>query len=268
LPAFVSLNGASRGGGFFGVQHGPFVVRNAGTAPEDVTSPVNDGRFEARVHLLDEFENAFATTTGDPKVAGRRAIYDAAERLMRGSALDAFDVSKEPSLGSYGDSPFGKACATAVRLIGAGVRYVEVTLDGWDTHQNVFERTKRLMEQLDPGMSTLVSELERRDLLRSTLVVWMGDFGRTPRINANEGRDHHPAAWSVVLAGAGIRRGILHGETDADGARVVKDAVTVPDLFATIASAIGLDPNETVTSPGGRPITMTDDGTPVRSLLA
>jgi uncharacterized protein (DUF1501 family) len=268
LPAFVSLNGASGGGGFFGVQHGPFIVRPAGVIPQDVASPVSAARFDARRRLLDEVEEGFAKTTGDPKVTGRRAIYDAAGRLMRGSALDAFDAEKEPGIASYGDTPFGKACATAIRLVSAGVRYVEVTLDGWDTHQNVFERTKKLMDQLDPAMSTLVSELERRDLFRETLVVWIGDFGRTPRLNANEGRDHHPAAWSAVLAGARIRRGIVHGETDADGARVVKDAVTVPDLFATIATAIGLDPTETVTSPAGRPITMTNDGKPVKSLLA
>jgi len=270
LPSFVSLNGASHGGGFFGVEHGPFVVQRAGTLPEDVASAVPDARFEARRRLLEELEEGFAKKTGDPKVAGRRALYASADRLMHASALSAFDLSSEPAatLAAYGDTPFGRACATAARLVTAGVRYVEVTLDGWDTHKNGFERTRSLMGQLDPAMSALLADLEQRERLRETLVVWIGDFGRTPRINADEGRDHHPAAWSAVLAGAGIRRGIVHGETDPDGGRVVRDPVTVPDLFATLATAIGLDPNDTVATPAGRPITMTNDGTPVRALLA
>jgi uncharacterized protein (DUF1501 family) len=148
------------------------------------------------------------------------------------------------------------------------VKFVEVTLDGWDTHQDVFGRTERLMGILDPAMSGLLVDLERRGLAASTLVVWMGDFGRTPTINANDGRDHHPAAWTAVLAGAGIRGGVVHGETDALGSRVVKDAVTVPDLLATIATPLGLDPADMAQSPAGRPIMLTDGGTPVRALLA
>lgn len=269
LPAFVSLNGVSHGAGFFGVQHGPFVVRQAGDMPADVSPAVDDARFAARQKLLGEMETSFAARTGDAKVEGRRDVYAKADRLMRAPALEAFDVSNEPVsvVRSYGDSPFGKACLTAARLVGAGVRFVEVTLDGWDTHKNNFERTKDLMGQLDPAMGGLLVDLERRQLLAETLVVWMGDFGRTPRINADGGRDHHPAAWSAVLAGAGVRGGVVHGETDADGAKVVKDAVSVPDLLATIAAVLGLDPDDTVMSPAGRPIALTDHGTPVRSIL-
>jgi uncharacterized protein (DUF1501 family) len=168
---------------------------------------------------------------------------------------------------AFGDTAFGKGCLTAARLVSSGVRFVEVTLDGWDTHQNNFERTKRLMGILDPAMSALLDELDRRGLANETLVVWMGDFGRTPRINPNDGRDHHPAAWSAVLAGAGIRGGVAHGETDADGAKVVKDAVPVPNLLATIATVLGLDPGDTAVSPAGRPIALTDHGVPVKPLL-
>jgi uncharacterized protein (DUF1501 family) len=107
----------------------------------------------------------------------------------------------------------------------------------------------------------------RTTLLDDTLVVWMGDFGRTPRINADDGRDHFPAAWTAVLAGGGIRGGLVHGETDAEGAKVVKDAVTVPNLLATIATTLGLDPDDTVMSPVGRPIALTDHGVPLKRLL-
>jgi uncharacterized protein (DUF1501 family) len=269
LPAFVSLNGASHDAGFFGVQHGPFVVRQAGDLPADVVSDVDAARFESRKTLLGEMESSFAARTGDPKVAGRQELYRKADRLMHASELSAFDVSKEPGavVSSFGGSAFGKACLTAARLVGAGVRVVEVTLDGWDTHKNNFERTKNLMGQLDPAMSGLLVDLERRMLLDDTLVVWMGDFGRTPRINGDEGRDHHPGAWTAVLAGAGVRGGVVHGETDADGAKVVKDAVTVPNLLATIATVLGLDLDDTVMSPAGRPIALTEHGVPVKALL-
>jgi uncharacterized protein (DUF1501 family) len=145
---------------------------------------------------------------------------------------------------------------------------VEVVLDGWDTHQDNFERTTKLMTTLDPAMSALLKDLELRGLLKQTLVAWMGDFGRTPRINGNDGRDHHPAAWSAVLAGGGARPGVVLGDTGADGEKVVKDAVSVPNLMATFASLLGIDPNETVLSPIGRPIGMTDSGVPVASLIA
>ena len=269
LPAFVSLNGVSHGAGFFGVQHGPFVVRQAGEMPADVEPTVDGARFADRKQLLADMESSFAARTGDAKVEGRRDVYAKADRLMHASAIEAFDVSREPEavVRSFGDSAFGRACLTAARLVGAGVRFVEVTLDGWDTHKNNFERTKKLMGQLDPAMSSLLIDLERRNLLDDTLVVWMGDFGRTPRINGDDGRDHHPGAWTAVLAGAGIRGGIVHGETDADGAKVVKDAVAVPNLLATIATVLGLDPDDTVMSPAGRPIALTEHGAPVKAVL-
>lgn len=269
LPAFVSLNGPSHDAGFFGVAHGPFVVRPAGELPANVTSMQDESRLEARKTLLAAMETTFAARTNDPKVSGRRDLYAKADRLMHADALAAFDVSKEPEsiAKSFGTSPFGKACLTASRLVGAGVRFVEVTLDGWDTHKDNFGRTRALMDQLDPAMSGLLADLERRRLLDETLVVWMGDFGRTPRINANDGRDHHPGAWTAVLAGAGIRGGVVHGETDAEGDKVVRDAVVVPDLMATIATTLGIDPAETVMSPAGRPISVTEKGTPVRALL-
>lgn len=271
LPAFVALNGLSQGGGFFGVQHGPFVVREAGSLPANIESPsdVDEARLRERQKLLEGLESSFAAKTGDPKVEGRRALYGKADRLMHAAALEAFDVSKEPEaiVRSYGSSAFGKACLTAARLVGAGVRFVEVTLDGWDTHKNNFERTKTLMGQLDPAFAGLIADLERRGLASDTLIVWMGDFGRSPRINGDDGRDHHPAAFSAVLAGAGVRGGVVVGATDAEGAKVVKDPVTVPNMLATIATTLGLDPDETVMSPAGRPIALTDQGAPVKALL-
>jgi hypothetical protein len=271
LPGSVSLGGPSVGAGFFGVQYGPFVVQTPGQLPQNVGygPGVDDARFEARKNLLDGLDSSFAAQTGDAKVEGRRLLYGKAERLMHASALKAFDVSEETEAvrASYGDTNFGRGCLTAARLVASGVKFAEVTLDGWDTHQDVFDRTKKLMATLDPAMSGLLEDLKRRGLDDSTLVVWMGDFGRTPNINANGGRDHHPNAWTAVLAGAGIRGGVVHGETDGNGDKVVKDAVTVPNLLATIATPLGLDPADMAQSPAGRPIALTDGGTPVKALL-
>jgi uncharacterized protein (DUF1501 family) len=141
-------------------------------------------------------------------------------------------------------------------------------LDGWDTHQNNFERTTRLMGTLDPAMAALIRELEARKLLDSTLIIWMGEFGRTPKINGNEGRDHYPQAWSAALAGGGVRGGLAYGQTDADGAKVVDKPVLVPDFFATIATLLGMNPGKSFMTPVGRPIAITEKGTPVRDLIA
>jgi uncharacterized protein (DUF1501 family) len=155
----------------------------------------------------------------------------------------------------------------ARRLVEAGVKFVEVTLDGWDTHVDNFTGVKNLLAELDPAYASLLRELAERKRLADTLVIWMGEFGRSPKITPQDGRDHHPAAWSAVLAGAGIRGGWAHGSTDGDGAKVATNEVTVPDLFATLATLLGMDPNKEIMSPVGRPIGISDGGAPVKALL-
>ena len=272
LPAFVSIAGPSFGAGFLGVQNGPFVITKAGAPPPDATLPtgVDRARFGRRLAALDAMEARFAQSTGDAKVEGRRQVYAKAVRLMDSSKIDAFDLASETEATkkAYGDTDFGRGCLVARRLVERGVKFVEVVLDGWDTHQNDFERTQKLMGTLDPAFSALLDDLAARKLAGRTLVACMGEFGRTPRINANDGRDHWPAAWSAVLSGGGIRGGIVHGATDDDGAKVVHDPTMVPDLLATMAAQLGLDPAHTEVSPAGRPISITDDGTPIRALFA
>jgi hypothetical protein len=271
LPNFVSIGGPSLGAGFLGLQNGPFILDNPGQPPQNVTLPknVDDARFADRRVMLDHLEERFAGATGDPQIPGRQAIYEQAVRMMQSPKIGAFDVAGEPEAlkRSYGDSKFGRGCLVARRLVEAGVKLVEVVLDGWDTHQDNFERTKKLMGTLDPAFSTLLHDLGQRKLLDSTLVVCMGEFGRTPRINPQEGRDHFPAAWSAVLAGGGTRGGQAFGKTNEDGSKVVDSPIAVPHLFATMTTLLGLDPNKTVTSPIGRPIGLTDDGVAVRALM-
>jgi hypothetical protein len=271
LPAFVSIGGPSFGAGFLGVQNGPFVLQKAGAPPVDVqlAPGVDRSRFGRRLAALDAMEDRFSRTTGDSKVDGRRQVYSKAVRLMDSPKIDAFDLSSETEATrkAYGDTDFGRGCFVARRLVERGVKFVEVVLDGWDTHQNDFERTTKLMGTLDPAFSALLDDLGARHLLGSTLVGCMGEFGRTPRINANDGRDHWPGAWSATLAGAGIRGGQVYGATDEDGAKVAGPATSVPDLLATMATLLGLDPAHTEMTPVGRPISITEGGTPIRALM-
>jgi len=271
IPGFVSIAGPSVGAGFLGLQNGPFIVGDPKEPPQNVAyaKNVDAARFARRMAALDGLERRLQDATSDPQLAGRRAIDEQAVRMMRSSKLAAFDVSQEPEAvqRAYGDTKFGRGCLMARRLVESGVKVIEVVLDGWDTHQDNFERTKKLMAQLDPAFSSLLKDLAERRLLDSTLVACMGEFGRTPRINAQDGRDHFPAAWSAVLAGGGVRGGQAYGATNADGSQVADKPVTVPNLFATITTLLGLDPGKTVTSPIGRPISITDDGTPIATLM-
>jgi len=214
-------------------------------------------------------ENQFAAETGDSKVKGRDAVYGKAVRMMRSPHLKAFDIADEPEAAktAYGDTNFGRGCLMARRLVESGVKFVEVVLDGWDTHNDNFNRVTKQMNTYDPAMATLIKDLEARNLLDSTLIIWMGEFGRTPKINGNEGRDHFPGAWSAVLAGGGVRGGQAYGQTDADGAKVVDKQVIVPDLFATISTVLGMNPPKSFITPVGRPIAITEKGAPVKDLL-
>jgi uncharacterized protein (DUF1501 family) len=155
----------------------------------------------------------------------------------------------------------------ARRLIEAGVKFVEVSLDGWDTHENNFERTKELLAVVDPAFAMLLKDLKERDLLEETLVLWLGEFGRTPKINNRDGRDHHTTGWSAVVAGGGTRGGQVIGSTNEDGTQVISGAVGVPDLFASLCFALGIDADEENYSRSGRPIRVVDDGTVVEELF-
>ncbi len=271
LPGFVSVGGPSVGGGFLGLEHGPFVMRDAGGAPDNLAAGfgVDRARLQRRLHGLAFLERRFHAANKDPSVASRQKIYARATRMMWGQEAAAFDLSEEPSAlrSAYGDTPFGRGCLLARRLVSAGVRVVEVVQDGWDTHFDNFGRSERLLSELDPAMATLLRDLQERALLEHTLVLWLGDFGRSPRLNAREGRDHHPRAFSAVLAGGGVRGGVVRGATDARGESVVDKPTSIADLFATVAHQLGLAPDKSVSTPSGRPIMLTDHGVPLRDII-
>jgi uncharacterized protein (DUF1501 family) len=197
---------------------------------------------------------------------------------MRSSASQAFNLNEEPPAlrDAYGRNQFGQGCLLARRLVERGVPFVEVTLAnvngnfvGWDTHQNNFDEVRRLSQVLDPAWATLMEDLRSRGMLESTLIVWMGEFGRTPKINGNRGRDHFPNAWSTVLAGGGTRGGRVIGKTSKDGSSVEERAVSVPDILATVCHGLGIDPLKQNQSNVGRPIRIVDKSAkPIQELLS
>jgi len=260
------------GAGFLGVQYAPFVVQNPNQSPQNIAYArnVTADRFDTRMSGLNYLEQGFHTETQDNKVKGHREVYGKAVRMMRSPRLKAFEIKEEPSAvqQAYGSSNFGKGCLMARRLVESGVRFVEVVQDGWDTHNDNFNRTNKLLANVDPAMATLIKDLEQRNLLESTLIIWMGEFGRTPRINGNEGRDHYPQAWNVALAGGGVRAGVVYGATDETGAKVVDKPVLVPDLFATVSTLLGMKPDKTLMTNVGRPISLTEKGKPIMELIA
>jgi uncharacterized protein (DUF1501 family) len=193
---------------------------------------------------------------------------------MRSKEAQAFDLSREAVLArsAYGETAFGKGCLLARRLIEVGVPFVEVFLGGWDTHKDNFPKVKNLSGQIDGPISTLLTDLKSRGLLDSTLVIWMGEFGRTPKITSNQGtpgRNHYPKAWTSVMFGGGIKGGQIIGKTDKEGAEVVEHPVSGLDFLATVCSIIGIDYTKENQTSIGRPIRIVDKGAkPIGELVS
>jgi hypothetical protein len=274
LPSFVSVGGraASIGSGFLGAAYAPFVVQDPNRMPGNVALPagVADSRFGRRLDLMRDLERDFAESGGRARVEQHSTLYGQAAQMVRSPRLRAFDLSQERDAvrDRYGRTAFGQGCLLARRLVEQGVTFVEVESNGWDTHQDNFTRTRTLAGQVDPAFAALVADLRERGMLARTLLIWMGEFGRTPRINANSGRDHYPRAFNVALAGGGVHGGRVIGATDATGTQVTERPVTVPDLFCTFCHALGINPRREHLSPLGRPIRIVDGGQPVRELFA
>lgn len=295
LPPFVSVNpyragGESYGPGFLGPRFAPLVIAEqvSETAiPDEVLKVpdlarrfnIGESRFAERESLLGEMESSFLERmTGDrtseslrhpnAQIAeARRTAYERASSLMRSQMARAFELDRESAKlrDAYGRNLFGQSCLLARRLVEAGVPFVEVTLNrlaaapnAWDTHNQNFEQVKALSGALDNGFATLLDDLKDHGLLDTTTVICMGEFGRTPKINSNTGRDHYPNAWATVLAGGGIKGGQVIGKTSGDGTTVEERPVNHADLLATVCRAIGIDPMKTNESNIGRPIRIVD----------
>jgi len=265
LPGFVALGGSAEGAGLHGPEFEPFVVRSVSGAIPFVRPAVPPERLHARLALQRAVNDAYAQTAPDPARRAQVAA-DRALALMESPLLSAFDLAGE-SPAAYGTSAVGRRCLIARRLIERGVTCVEVHVDEWDCHKDNFGGHRRLLADLDPAFAALLDDLSARDLLARTLIVCAGEFGRSPSINAEEGRDHHPACFSAVLAGGPLARGRVIGESDRDGDRPRGAALGVPDLLATLFQASGVDPTTRYLL-GDRPITLGNGGRVVPELLA
>lgn len=299
LPHYVSvapqleLSPAAFGPGFLGARDAPALV-SGNSSPEPLERPVAE-RSVAEGHVAElklehatpgaevgtsqwtrrmEIWNALqrrALADGAPSFATHDAIYRKAIDMMRPEVRDAFDLSQESDAvrSKYGRGVFGQGCLLARRLVERNVPMVEVALGGglaWDTHQDNFAQVRRLSAELDAGWSALMDELENRGLLATTTILWLGEFGRTPQINPNAGRDHFPNAWTCVFSGGNIAGGQAYGRTSDDGTTIEEDKVEIGDVLATLCAALGVDPAHENVTPSARPVKLAE-GKPIEDLL-
>ena len=292
LPCVVSiapfrfLSPDAYGPGFLGPRYAPLVVaenandfqvRNSNgdfakilkVQDLDLPKDVSDARGMARADLRDSLDEEFLADHPGLSGEGHRTAYRRANTLMHSSAVKAFDLTEEKAglRDKYGKSLFGQSCLLARRLVERGVPFVEITLStapgvfngiGWDTHFQNFENVKKLAAVLDVGWAALLDDLSERGLLDTTTIVWMGEFGRTPKINQQSGRDHWANSWSTVLAGGGIKGGQTIGKTSPDGMEVIERPVNVADFLSTVCKAVGVDPMKQNDSMIGRPIRLVE----------
>lgn len=272
LPSYVRIGGRlpnGGNGGFLGVEYDPLVLNSAERMPQNTKPRTNMGRYHRRLGLLDSIQSSFAASGGEEVVADHRKLTQRAAEMILSPSMKAFDIQQEPKQlrEAYGTGNFASGCQMARRLIEHGVTFVEVVSNGWDTHQDVFSRTAELTAQVDQPMATLITDLKQRGMLDRTLVVWMGEFGRTPRINPRAGRDHYPKAFNAVLAGGGVQGGQVIGATNPAGTEVADRPVTVDDLFRTIYHTLDIDADYENVSKIGRPIKLVDGGEVIDELF-
>ena len=269
LPNFVSV-GQTIGSGFLGVHSQPFVVNRPGALPDNVASAVPPDQLKRRLAQLEQQNEGFAVLGAKQVVTEQQGLYAQGARMMLSPKLKAFELDDEPAKARdvYGRSSFGQGLLVARRLVEQGVPFVEVNRGGWDNHQEIFKSVGKLALEVDQGLDALINDLADRGLLERNLVVCMGEFGRTPKVNPRAGRDHWPNTFSLLLAGAGVRGGRIIGKTTADGMEVDQEPISVEDLFQTMCHAIGLNPADELTSPSGRPLKIVDGGNLITGLFS
>jgi hypothetical protein len=271
LPHIVSIGSGTIGAGLLGVSLEPFVVQDPTKPPANVIPTVNGQRFLHRLDLLHRLEHSgFEMTGGADRVKDHTALYRQTAGMVLSPRMKAFDLSDEnPKIrAAYGETAFGNGCLLARRLVQAGVTFVEVRSNGWDTHQQSAEKVGKNAGSVDPGFASLVADLKAKGMLEKTLVIWMGEFGRTPKINPNAGRDHFPRVFNVALAGGGVKGGQVIGASSAEGTEVKDHPVAVNDLLTSICHTLKIDPAKENMSSVGRPITIVDGGKVVTQLFS
>jgi hypothetical protein len=274
LPDSVVVNSGSSypGNGFFPTTMSPIPISSPEAGLQNIkpSSGVSDSQFQKRLSLTDEFDTSFRKKFQSEEVKSYSEFYDETIKLMKSEDLKAFDLSQEPAAvrEKYGRNNFGQGALLARRLVQAGVRFVEVQFGGWDMHNTIDNALSNTGATMDNVFAALIEDLISNGLFESTMIVMGSEFGRTPDINENDGRDHYPLAYSTVFAGGGVKGGFVYGSTDKEGRRVADKQCTPQDFLATIGHGMGLPVDEVVMSPSNRPFTVGDKGVPVIDIFA
>lgn len=268
IPAFVSIGGASIGPGFLGMKYAPFVVNTNGTV-RDLDMGVDSTIVENRLKMLAAIENKFILEKRGQYANDHRDVVSKTVKLMSSPQMDVFKVSKETeqTQEKYGKTGFGRSCLMARRLVEMGVPFIEIDFGGWDNHADIFTTLPDKLTEMDKGMSSLVQELDEMGLLESTSIIWMGEFGRTPNINGNAGRDHWAKSWSVVVGGGKFKRGITVGATTDDGKDIIDEAYTSQDLMASVLKSVDISLETNFTAKNGRPMKIANAGKVITELF-
>ena len=281
MPAYMSIPQVSRSGGpnFLGGKHAPFVIDGYPNSPgfkvRDVVLPseISEGRAASRRELrtsLDQMKRYNDKLAEDPAVAFDQYYQQGVDLVLSPRAQTAFDIHREEAKvrESYGRNDFGQRLLLARRLVEVGVSWVTVYSGGWDHHTKIFDGFKgALGKQTDTGVAALINDLDQRGLLDTTMVIMLGEFGRTPKVNKDAGRDHWPHAMSVLMAGAGIPRGHVVGATDAKGYHAAENVYRPEDFASTLYTKMGIDPNQVLQSTTGKPVHLVNDGRVIRELF-
>lgn len=273
LPGGIMIQGGGDhpGCGFLESKFTPLPVGDPNRGVTNIKPPpgVDLKEMRNRLDVLGALNQKFYKSYELKAMQGHKDMYFDAVKLMASKDIEAFEINREPGevRARYGENGFGRACLLARRLVEKGVRFIDVSHGGWDTHDDNFTRMRDVAGSLDQGLSALVGDLASRGLLEDTLVCVVSEFGRTPEINATNGRDHFPKAFSAALFGGGLKGGIAHGKTNNDGTDIAEGKMTIPDLNATIAYGLGLPVDKVITSPDGRPFTIAHKGKPLVDLF-
>ncbi|MBI1346000.1 DUF1501 domain-containing protein [bacterium] len=283
IPAFVSIGGGGSSPGFLGMSHSPFLVDTSGRIRNADMGDLEPARLNQRLEMLGVIEDGFIKSQRGEYPQAHKDIYQKAVNLMTSQQMEAFKVDQESpeTLAMYTGAPaqggmmggggqFGRGLLMARRLVEAGVPFIEIDFGGWDLHNNVFDTLKnQRLPQLDAGIAGLVADLTQRGMIDDVTLVWMGEFGRTPRINQDVGRDHWAASWSVMIGGGGLNGGVAVGETDKDGTSIASGKSYLPgDIWATVARQMGIPLDTVHTSKRGRPMRIANGGSPIQELIS
>lgn len=271
LPAYVSISGRAPKAAYLGQKCEAYFVGSPGDKDPYLAFPegINSVRGNKRLEVLSSFNNRFADKTTSKELASTKTSIEDALRLMQSPALKAFELEnvKDETIDRYGDNAFGRGCLVAKQLVETGVRFVMVHRGGFDTHMNNFEAMRNHGEVMDPALASLIHDLAESGMLEKTLVVMLSEFGRTPKINKDGGRDHYPNVFSGFMAGGGIKKGFCLGSSDEDGFMPKDNPVKICDLHATFCNLLGIDGNKEVMTQLQRPMKLVDNGAVVKELI-